>query len=77
MPHVIVKMYPGRTEDQKIRLAEAITSSVVSIAVCSEDAVSVSIEEIAPEEWREKVHEPFVSRSESTLYKKTKDTPSV
>jgi 4-oxalocrotonate tautomerase len=70
-------MYPGRTEEQKIRLAEAITRSVVSIAVCSEDAVSVSIEEIAPEEWREKVDEPYVSKSKSTLYKKTKDIQSV
>ena len=29
MPHVIVKLYPGRTEEQKKRLAAAITSDVV------------------------------------------------
>ena len=72
MPHVIVKMYPGRTEDQKIRLAEAITQAVVSIAVCSEDSVSISLEEVTPEDWNEKVYEPFISKSESTMYKKTK-----
>ncbi len=72
MPHVMVKMYPGRTEDQKIRLTEAITQAVVSIAVCSEDSVSVSLEEVAPEDWNEKVYEPFISGSESTLYKKSK-----
>ncbi len=72
MPHVIVKMYPGRTEEQKIRLAEAITKAVVSIAVCSEDSVSISLEEVAPEEWNEKVYEPLISGNESTLYKKNK-----
>lgn len=75
MPHVIVKMYPGRTEDQKIRLAEAITQAVVSIAVCSEDSVSISLEEVTPEDWNEKVYEPFISKSESTMYKKTKSLP--
>ncbi len=72
MPHVIVKMYPGRTEDQKIRLAEAMTQAVVSIAICPEDSVSISLEEVAPEDWNEKVYEPFISVSESTLYKKAK-----
>ncbi len=70
MPHVIVKMYPGRTEDQKRRLADAITQAVVSIAVCSEDAVSVSIEEVTQDRWKEEVYEPFISKSESTMYRK-------
>lgn len=70
MPHVIVKMYPGRTEDQKVRLARAITDSVVSIAACPEESVSVSIEEVSPEEWHEKVYGPYISGNESTLYKK-------
>lgn len=72
MPHVIVKMYPGRTEEQKIRLAQAITEAVVSIAVCSEDSVSVSIDEVLPEHWNEKVYEPLISGSEPTLYKKSR-----
>ena len=41
MPHVIVKLYPGRTEEQKKRLAEEITRDVVRIAKCEEKAVSV------------------------------------
>ena len=30
MPHVIVKMYSGRTEEQKQKLAEAVTKAVMS-----------------------------------------------
>ena len=32
MPHVIVKMYPGRSEQQKAQLAEAIVKDVMVIA---------------------------------------------
>ena len=32
MPHVIVKLYPGRSEEQKIKLADEIVKDVVTIA---------------------------------------------
>jgi len=31
MPHVIVKLWPGKSEHQKSRLAEAITKDVMDI----------------------------------------------
>jgi 4-oxalocrotonate tautomerase len=31
MPHVILKLWPGPSEQQKIQLAEAITKDVVTI----------------------------------------------
>ena len=49
MPHIIVKMYPGRTKEQKNRLAEEITKDVVRIAECKEKSVSVAFEEIEPD----------------------------
>lgn len=70
MPHIIVKLYPGRTEEQKVRLTEAITKDVVEIAKCQEESVSVAIEEIDPEHWAEKVYEPDILNNESLLYKK-------
>ena len=39
MPHIIVKMYPGRSEQQKARLAEAIVKDVTAIANVGDDAV--------------------------------------
>lgn len=70
MPHVIVKMHPGRTEEQKIKLAQAIADSVVKIARCEEKSVSVAIEEIAPEDWAEKVYKPDIIEKGETLVKK-------
>ena len=70
MPHVIVKLYPGRTEEQKRRLTEAIVRDVVEIAKCAEKSVSVALEEVNPDEWNEKVYAPDILNGAGTLYKK-------
>jgi 4-oxalocrotonate tautomerase len=67
MPHVIVKMYTGRTEDQKRRLAEAIKQAVMDIAGTESKAVSVGIEEFSKEEWPEKVYRPDIINKSKTL----------
>ncbi len=69
MPHVIVKLYPGRTEEQKKRLADAIVRDVVDIAKCAEKSVSVAIEEVNPEDWTEKVYKPDILNGAHTMYK--------
>ena len=70
MPHVIVKLYQGRSEEQKTRLAEEIVKDVVAIAKCEEKSVSVAIEEIKPEAWAEKVYRPDILDNQERLYKK-------
>ena len=70
MPHVIVKLLPGRSEQQKARLAEAIVKDVVAIARCEEESVSVAIEEINSEDWAEKVYRADISNRPENLYKK-------
>jgi 4-oxalocrotonate tautomerase len=70
MPHVIVKLWPGRSERQKVDLAEAIVRNVVDILGNGEDSVSVAIEEIAPEHWKEKVYKPDILDKQENLYKK-------
>ncbi len=70
MPHVIVKLYPGRSEQQKIQLAEEIDKHVVAILKCEEKSVSVAIEEIKPEEWPRKVYKPDILDNWEKLYKK-------
>ena len=41
MPHVVVKLWPGKSEDQKKRLAEAITKVVMNILHYGEESISV------------------------------------
>jgi len=70
MPHVIVKLYPGRSEQQKSRLAEEIVKDVIAIADCGAESVSVAIEEIKAEDWPEKVYKPDILNKLEKLYKK-------
>ena len=70
MPHIIVKLYPGRTEEQKKRLADEIARDVVDIAECAEKSVSVAIEEVHPDEWTDTVYKPDILNNADTLYKK-------
>ena len=54
MPHVMVKLWPGKSEQQKTLLAEAITKDVGSILHYGDESVSVAMEEVRPEEWASK-----------------------
>jgi 4-oxalocrotonate tautomerase len=70
MSHVIVSLWPGRSEQTKQRLANAIVEDVVNIIGCGEESVSVAIEEIDPKDWKEIVYDPLIRRKMDTLYKK-------
>jgi 4-oxalocrotonate tautomerase len=70
MPHVIVKLYPGRSEEQKQKLTEAIAKDVVEIIKCPEMAVSVALEEVSQADWPEKVYRPDILGKQNTLYLK-------
>jgi 4-oxalocrotonate tautomerase len=68
MPHVIVKLWPGKSELQKTRLAKAITRDVMNILHYGEESDSVAIEEIKPNEWVEKVYRPEIRNNPDRLY---------
>jgi 4-oxalocrotonate tautomerase len=70
MPHVIVEMYAGRAQAQKHALAEAITGATTKTLGYGEDAVSVSIEDVVPKDWTEKVYKPEIAAKANTLYQK-------
>ena len=70
MPHVIVKLWTGKSQKQKARLAEEITRAVMSTLNYGEESVSVAIEEIEPKDWTDKVYRPDIIAKAETLYKK-------
>ena len=67
MPHVIVKLYPGRSEEQKKQLARQIVKSIVEVAECKERSVSVAIEEVTPDDWAQKVYKPDIVDNKKNL----------
>ena len=70
MPHVIVKLWPGKSEQQKTRLAEAITKDVMDILHSGKDSVSVAMEEVKSQDRVEKIYRSDVKGKWANLYKK-------
>lgn len=70
MPHVIVKLYSGKSGQVKQALAQAITDAVTNSLGYGEDSVSIGIEDVEPSDWTDQVYEPDIIAKAQTIYKK-------
>lgn len=68
MPHVIIKMHSGRDEEIKQRCAKAVAKAIEESLPVDVSRISVSIEEFAPSEWKEKVYGPDIIEKNKDLY---------
>lgn len=55
MPHIVVKMYPGRSQEVKEDFAKKVQMLTVEEFGCQPGHVSVSVEDILPENWKDQV----------------------
>jgi 4-oxalocrotonate tautomerase len=76
MPHIVVKMISGRTDEQKARLAEEVTKAVMSALNCAEKSVSVAVEDVASADWTEKVYKPDILAKPDQIFKAPGYEPS-
>ena len=65
MPHIVVKMLQGRTEEQKERLAAALKESLVKELGASKSHTSVSIEDYTAEAWQEIFKQEITDKPET------------
>ena len=65
MPHIDVKMFPGRSEEMKTAAAEKIIEAAAEALNAPKDVFSVSIVDIEKASWNDKVADQV---DESTLY---------
>jgi 4-oxalocrotonate tautomerase len=75
MPHVIVKLWPGKSEQQKKKLAEEITKAITSMLNYGAESVSVGIEEVKANDWTDQVYKPDILAKRKTIYKEPGYTP--
>ena len=61
MPHVSIKLYPGRTLEQKQALTERIVAVMGETIGAEPEHISVSFEEIPSEYWDEQVVKPDIA----------------
>lgn len=60
MPHIIIKLWPGKTYEQKSELVQKFKEDMSETLGVPESAVTVAFDEIRREEWYEKVHVPLI-----------------
>ena len=70
MPHVVVKMWAGKSEAQKTALAQAMAEALKATLGSSDSSISVAIEDVAPDSWMAQVYEPEIAPQLESLYKK-------
>lgn len=57
MPYIAVKAFP-RPEEAKKEIAEKLNQAIIDAVGCPQEAVSISVEYVTPDEWDEKVKVP-------------------
>lgn len=70
MPHLIVKLFPGKSEEQKKALTEKIVEATKETLAVEEKVISVAFEEVAQDDWNDKVTQPELIAKGELLYKK-------
>lgn len=70
MPHVEIKCFAGRTDEQKRQCAEKVAEAVAESLGCKLSSVSVAVKDCPPEEWKTEVWDKNIVPDEPYLYKK-------
>lgn len=70
MPHVVLKLAAGRSEETKHEIAQAITDAIMKSAGVTEETVSVAIEDVEPADWMARVYAPEIRSKWDALAKK-------
>lgn len=66
MPYIKIKAYP-KDEEVKKRVADRINQVFLEEWGCPQEAISISIESIAPQDWNEKVVKPEIEPNKDKM----------
>ncbi len=69
MPHINIKMYEGKTEQEKQAICKALAEAFIATTGCPDKALSIAIEDIAPDNWAEDVFRPEILEKAEKIYK--------
>lgn len=69
MPHVVVKLWPGRSDEIKTNLAKKIAHDVAEGLKVDISDVSVAFEEVDQGDWGEQVYKKEIRDNENIYFK--------
>lgn len=70
MPHINIKLFPGRSEEQKIKIVNEFSRIMSDTFGIENDSISIAFEEIDKNNWYEFVVKPEIMEKSYLLYKK-------
>jgi 4-oxalocrotonate tautomerase len=70
MPHISVKLRPGRSEVQKQALADTLARVAAECLDVPFDRLSVAVHEVDPSDWKASVYDVEIGPNLDQLYKK-------
>ena len=68
MPHITVQMYPGRDDELKKLLSEALVKAASEVLNLGKEHFSVSVEDVPQNEWNEKVYKNAINPENKTVF---------
>lgn len=57
MPHITIQMYPGRSDELKKEVAEALRDAAAKALNRGKEHFSVSVEDVPQADWKAKVYD--------------------
>ena len=66
MPYIAIKAYP-KEEERKKKLVEQINRVLLETWGCPQQAISISLEDVSPEDWEEKVVKPEIEPNKAHM----------
>lgn len=68
MPHIVVKLWPGHSEEEKVAMTHALVEAASRTLHAQPEWFTVGVEEVSPEVWEAKVVAPEINGKADTLY---------
>lgn len=69
MPHVVVKLWPGRSDEIKTNLAQKIAYDVADGLKVDISDVSIAFEEVDRDDWGEQVYKKEIRNNKNIYFK--------
>ena len=66
MPYIAIKAYP-KEEERKKKLVEQINRVLLETWGCPQQAISIFLEDVSPEDWEEKVVKPEIEPNKEKM----------
>jgi 4-oxalocrotonate tautomerase len=70
MPHILIKLGAGRSEQQKHELTARLTQTVLDVLHCDDAEISIAIEDVPRDDWMAQVYASDIQAKADTLYKR-------